>query len=95
MSTRDANATSMMLAISVRLLHLPRFKALPSPYFLAAQFYQQKRNSVSADMARHQHTDPAIREFFRDSGFDKIAARFCTSRGQPRRSLVRLTSRVS
>jgi hypothetical protein len=54
MSTRDDNATSMMLAISVRLLHLPRFKRISQAFLLAAEFYQQNRNNVSADMASPQ-----------------------------------------
>jgi hypothetical protein len=35
MSTRDANATSMMLAISVRLLRLPRFKRISQSVILS------------------------------------------------------------
>jgi hypothetical protein len=47
MSARDANATSMMLAMSVRLLRLRGLKRISDGVFLGPGFYPEKRNSVS------------------------------------------------
>jgi len=41
MSAREANATSMMLAMSVRTFRLPGLKRSPTGLFLAGKFYQQ------------------------------------------------------
>jgi spermidine synthase len=47
MSTRDANATSMIPAMSVRLLRMPGLKGISKGVILRGKFYQQTRNSVS------------------------------------------------
>jgi hypothetical protein len=51
MSTRDANATSMMPAISVRLFRLRRLKRISQDSW-RDEFYQQKRNGVSPRRVR-------------------------------------------
>ena len=45
-NTRNANATSMMLAMSVRLFRLQRLKRISRAQFLARKFYHQKRHGV-------------------------------------------------
>jgi hypothetical protein len=47
MSARDANATSMRLAMSVRLFRLAGLKRISQSVILGGEFYQQKRNSVA------------------------------------------------
>jgi hypothetical protein len=46
MSTRDANATSMMLAMIVRLFRLPGLKRISQGVILSGEFYQQRANRV-------------------------------------------------
>jgi hypothetical protein len=46
-STRDANATSMILAMSVRRFRLPRLNRISQSIFLAEYFTSKKRSSVS------------------------------------------------
>jgi hypothetical protein len=46
MSARDANATSMRLAMSVRLFRLAGLKRISQSVILGGEFYQQKCNGV-------------------------------------------------
>jgi hypothetical protein len=45
MSARDTNATSMRLAMSVRLFRLAGLKRISQGVILGAEFYQQKCNA--------------------------------------------------
>ena len=56
MSARDANATSMMLAMSVRLFRLPGLKRISQDVILGGEFYPTRRSIVDmTQMLRWRH----------------------------------------
>jgi hypothetical protein len=49
MSARDANATSIMPAMSMRVLRLPGLRCISQSVIFAAELYQQERKQREVD----------------------------------------------